>query len=681
MPFIIAITGHRDAAHCNNKEENQKGITLSIKECIMSWSDIVGNNTPIWLFSGMAEGADLLAVEAMELACNDLTHKGWDTSEWKIIPCLPMKKEFYEMDFSNKNSTFNEKISKYKENTLTLTHHGLSKEQHDKAEEAYNEHRDEMYLNLGAFLARHANVILAVWDGHDSEGTGGTADVVKLKLGIDGPLKGTSIAKSLHLPRDFDGQVGGVVQHIPCTRTKESQKEEIASHLTQLDINSPTFKNHQKTLKKYRIYSTYDHTNTRETRFKKLLQEEFENLINRLAFYNKTISQKDFSFKLKEKGKANSLKGCYSSTGLDESYTQFEAADEAAIFFQKKYRSKLLRFFLATLTMLLSYEFVGYFITKGKEGSIVNIVVFFAASISLYLLNQAKKNRWKEKYILSRGVAEAIRFRGYLNLAKLSPSRYFMVPRKYRVEMPLMTQAVRVCEIDWWRNENKPHQKSSLDLVKSEWLEKQTKFFDDRLSLSIYQKEDKKNWREYNIGKKISLTLKAIREIPYKRPRLMEKYLYKTSEKLIFSSGLFGIALLISKFEFDAKLISPDGFNSLFFNHSPIILIFLVQLPLILSGILALWKRLAGYKSIASGYDIIRELYERALDTLEKHERKYNESANSTYADHESYMERGEGRALQYMFRNLAFESMQEHCEWHLNESENSLRSQKLAGS
>ncbi|MCB1549671.1 MAG: hypothetical protein KDJ41_17860, partial [Hyphomicrobiaceae bacterium] len=42
----------------------------------------------------------------------------------------------------------------------------------------YGEPRNHQYAWVGAYLARHAHVLIALWDGAPARGTGGTAEVV-----------------------------------------------------------------------------------------------------------------------------------------------------------------------------------------------------------------------------------------------------------------------------------------------------------------------------------------------------------------------------------------------------------------------------------------------------------------------------------------------------------------------
>jgi hypothetical protein len=46
----------------------------------------------------------------------------------------------------------------------------------------YGEHRDRQYAYVGAYIARHSQILMALWDGVTSDAEGGTAQVVDFKL-------------------------------------------------------------------------------------------------------------------------------------------------------------------------------------------------------------------------------------------------------------------------------------------------------------------------------------------------------------------------------------------------------------------------------------------------------------------------------------------------------------------
>ncbi len=185
LPFIIGITGHRDIQCLSSKpEEGLNGVKQEIKSCLLHWKKQLGDATPIWLLSGMAKGSDLLAVEAAE----ELISEGWPADFLKIIPCLPMPQTAFENDFDDQKSLAQLRfyLEKYQLNTLVVKSK-LPQQRYLAAlsDHSYQDDRNSLYLNQGAFLARYSNVLLCLWDGHDSLNGGGTADVAKLKLGID----------------------------------------------------------------------------------------------------------------------------------------------------------------------------------------------------------------------------------------------------------------------------------------------------------------------------------------------------------------------------------------------------------------------------------------------------------------------------------------------------------------
>jgi hypothetical protein len=47
---------------------------------------------------------------------------------------------------------------------------------------SHGEARDRQYAYVGAYIARHSQILIALWDGVTSEAEGGTAQIVRFKL-------------------------------------------------------------------------------------------------------------------------------------------------------------------------------------------------------------------------------------------------------------------------------------------------------------------------------------------------------------------------------------------------------------------------------------------------------------------------------------------------------------------
>ena len=162
IPLYIGITGHRDIRNEDKtslKELIKKILHEKIKQC---------PNTPIVLLTPLAEGADRLAA--------------WAALECGIsyICPLPLPVDEYRNDFITRESLkeFNELLEKSEMwFEIPLPDGTLPEDlQKDKAK------RDEQYYQIGFYIARYSQLLIALWDGVEQVKRGGTAHIVNLKI-------------------------------------------------------------------------------------------------------------------------------------------------------------------------------------------------------------------------------------------------------------------------------------------------------------------------------------------------------------------------------------------------------------------------------------------------------------------------------------------------------------------
>jgi len=169
-PLTLGITGHRDL-----REEDREILRQSVRQ-IFQFLRQHYPNTPLQLLSPLAEGADsLVAQVALE-------------ENLQLIAPLPLPLKLYEIDFDTPESkqTLTELLEKAQVFELPL----LDSEQNISS---YGDPRNKQYALVGAYVARHSQILLALWDGLPSEKSAGTAQVVKFKL--TGDMK--------DLPKDY----------------------------------------------------------------------------------------------------------------------------------------------------------------------------------------------------------------------------------------------------------------------------------------------------------------------------------------------------------------------------------------------------------------------------------------------------------------------------------------------
>ena len=158
LPLTIGVTGHRDI------RDPERAL-----EVISKVLDVIGSrfpHTPLQGLSPLAEGADRLFAQAV-------LDRGWP-----LDVVLPFERKLYEGDFPDSLEEFHELLRRAR-NHATLP---LVAGQHTKDIESYGSDRNLHYARVGRHVAVRSQILLALWDGEEAEGLGGTAEIVARKI-------------------------------------------------------------------------------------------------------------------------------------------------------------------------------------------------------------------------------------------------------------------------------------------------------------------------------------------------------------------------------------------------------------------------------------------------------------------------------------------------------------------
>ena len=192
-PITLGISGHRDL-----RQQDRQILRQSVRQIFQFIRQHYPNH-PLELLSPLAEGADTLVAQvALE-------------ENLRLISPLPLPQYLYEMDFDTPEAqqTFTELLKPAEVINLPLldTEKNLS---------TYGKARDIQYAQVGAYVARHSLILIALWDGLPLEKTGGTSQIVKLKL--TGDMK--------DLPKDYqNAETGAVCQILTPRKSGDSLKD------------------------------------------------------------------------------------------------------------------------------------------------------------------------------------------------------------------------------------------------------------------------------------------------------------------------------------------------------------------------------------------------------------------------------------------------------------------------
>jgi hypothetical protein len=148
LPIVVGVTGHRDVAQDAEpvlRREFGKLLERIAARCPSS---------PMLVLSALAAGADVIAAE-------EALSRGV-----RVMACLPMPQEAYETDFTDEERRrFRSALARCWDVVVM-----------DAAAD-----RAQGYAHAGSFIAYYSTVLVAFWDGRSGRGTGGTADIVRLR--------------------------------------------------------------------------------------------------------------------------------------------------------------------------------------------------------------------------------------------------------------------------------------------------------------------------------------------------------------------------------------------------------------------------------------------------------------------------------------------------------------------
>lgn len=154
--LILAVTGHRDFG------KRLKKVAAVVRAELERLAHAHAG-TPFVVVSALAEGADRLVVRLAK-----------DVLGARLVAALPMPASAYEQDFARATSR-REFRSLLKSADEVIEGPVLSK---GRKWRTRSEERNHQYAWGGAYVAKNADVLFALWDGAPARGTGGTAYVV-----------------------------------------------------------------------------------------------------------------------------------------------------------------------------------------------------------------------------------------------------------------------------------------------------------------------------------------------------------------------------------------------------------------------------------------------------------------------------------------------------------------------
>jgi hypothetical protein len=424
VPLVVAVTGHRDLVPAE--------VPL-IQERVRAFLQQLGQryaDRAVGVMSALAEGADqLVAQEALALGM-------------PLTVTLPMPKELYLDDFATPDAKA--RVERLCAAAVDVFELPIAAGNTVESISGSGADRARQYAQVGVFLCAHCHVLLALWDGKESDQLGGTSQVVRFHH--DDVMPGFT-------PRGAAGRLvladdeSDLVYHIVCSRDRPDGAP--ASGLAPLEASWYTSDDRDPRVAELpaRHRLVFDRTN------------EFSHDVR--------LHQQDIA-----QGKYPLLTAEQAATmppGLQDIDELFCAADWLAIYFQKK----VLRTLLAThiCVFITAFGYVTYTDFRSDRGFLFLVLgAMAAASLINYF---AKRGAWQRKYLDYRTLAEGLRVQFYWAAAGVTSG----IVSKFAHDNFLQMQD---SELGWIRNVMRVagtecdiapnRERSGLEFAVGEWI-------------------------------------------------------------------------------------------------------------------------------------------------------------------------------------------------------------------
>lgn len=364
VPLVVAVTGHRDLVAAEVPHIRER-----VRDCLVT----LRNDYPgriIAVMSPLAEGADrLVAEEALALGM-------------PLTVVLPMPRAMYEQDFATAESRA--QFASLCDAAVDLFELPLAPGSTAAAIAEPGIPRSRQYAAAGVFICAHCHVLLALWDGKESDQLGGTSQVVRFHHhDVMAGYTPRATASRLNLTDDESD----LVYHVVCSR--ERPGGEPAAGLEPLQA----------------FWFTTDEATPRVA--------EMPARHRRVFAYANEFSREAQSFATSiDRERYSLLAGEQAPLlppGLWDINQAFCAADWLAIRYQKK-----VMFTLKTGHICALLTAIGYLSYTDLQSTPVIIVLIIALMLGAVGVNMlAVRGSWHRKYLDYRTLAEGLRVQFY----------------------------------------------------------------------------------------------------------------------------------------------------------------------------------------------------------------------------------------------------------------------------
>jgi hypothetical protein len=159
IPLVLGVTGHRRL-----RADDTARLEAAVRD-LLTRLRRAAPSTPFLLITPLAEGADrLVARVALDLGA-------------ELVVPLPLARDEYARDFPGSLGEFDALL----EDPRTVRRLVLPALPHVNGPLPPRTARELQYAATGVYVARHSQILIALWDGAGSTETGGTAQIVQYR--------------------------------------------------------------------------------------------------------------------------------------------------------------------------------------------------------------------------------------------------------------------------------------------------------------------------------------------------------------------------------------------------------------------------------------------------------------------------------------------------------------------
>jgi hypothetical protein len=449
IPIVVGVTGHNDL-----REEDHDALGHLVSE-LLGELRTKYPDTPLIILSALAEGADrLVARVALRL------HDKWPDHVGLVVP-LPMKQALYETDFKE-DASLNDfhKLLSRAAHSFSLP---LLKGNTEENVSVPGAHRNAQYQNLGRYIARHCQILIALWDGRDSGRIGGTWEVVRFKMegaGEPSAREGGALDTPLH--SELEPAESGPVYQIVTPRSGYSHVEGVALTVHE-HYPSRYFSSDAEAKKYYRKIA--ENINT----FNKSASDP--SLSDTIATSKEGILPEDVQAQLPANHRAI--------------LERYGVADALAIKLAGKVNLVRLGVHILALSGLVSFELFTH--SKGgiEESVLLGFALgFFLSACGCYFFG--KRRSYQDLYQDYRALAEGLRVQLFWCITDIDASVANHYLGKHRTELDWIRNALR----NWRIPLTPPEQYCRFDLALKHWIMHQYKYFHSHQRIENSKRHD-----------------------------------------------------------------------------------------------------------------------------------------------------------------------------------------------